>query len=98
MSDQMRVHLERDIVKNFKLLKKLINLFQEVNDSVRERDELVIELQILRGSVVVVDSVTFLKRLQDHDMGKAKAMMTMINKTQSNALEKIAFIMRMRHM
>ncbi|GKF35157.1 hypothetical protein Tco_0108357, partial [Tanacetum coccineum] len=97
MSDQMRVHLERDIVKNFKLLKKLINLFQEVNDSVRERDELVIELQILCGSVVVVDSVTFLKRLQDHDMGKAKAMMTMINKTQSNALEKIAFIMRMRH-
>nr|GFB03752.1 hypothetical protein [Tanacetum cinerariifolium] len=91
----MLVHLERDIVKNFKLLKKLKNLFQEVNDSVKESDDLVIELQMLRGSVVVVDSVAF-QKAQDHDIGKAKAMTTMINESQRKALEKIAFIMRTR--
>jgi hypothetical protein len=53
-------------------------LCQEVTARVKERKELIVELEKLRGSVIVVKSVEFLMGIQIDELEKATTMFIMV--------------------
>ena len=67
--------MERETTKDLKLAKELTKLFKEVNDNVKMRQELIIEMRMLHGFVVVVEGVVFHSSILDREMEKVIAIM-----------------------
>lgn len=92
LKDMMILLFEQDNDKDFKLVQETHTLCQELCDRVRERAEVIKQLESFSIIALARDSLKLLHELQDADLAKTRAMMKLISETQLRVLKKIAFV------
>ena len=92
LKDMMILFFEQDNDKDFKLVQETHTLYQELCDRVRERAEVIKQLESFSIIALARDSLKLLHELQDADLAKTRAMMKLISETQLRVLKKISFV------
>ncbi|GJW95741.1 hypothetical protein Tco_0175413 [Tanacetum coccineum] len=64
VADQLPVYMEREIANDVKDEKDLLKLYDELNNSLKAKEELITELEKLRA-VRAVKGLAFLREVQD---------------------------------
>ncbi|GJR48326.1 hypothetical protein Tco_1316429 [Tanacetum coccineum] len=92
----MLVLFERENELDFTLTKEMNIIVGAYADRVKQRLEIITELNKLQGSIVACESVKLLKDVNDADLSKARAFMTAISQTQIKVLMNISFVVQIR--
>ena len=85
IEDQMLMLIRRQVNDDKKLENKLRALCLEVANTLKDGEEVIEELERLRGDLVVVESVCMLQRVQKHDLEKAMRFQNMVFESHHSA-------------
>ncbi|GKC54012.1 hypothetical protein Tco_1076757, partial [Tanacetum coccineum] len=96
LSEQILLFIEREMERELRMTRILIDLCHEVTDAVRKKVEVIEEVKELGRSALDSDSMTYLRILRGEDLDKAKSIMKLINDTQEHTCEKCAFIAKVK--
>nr|GEW59437.1 hypothetical protein [Tanacetum cinerariifolium] len=82
----------REVDNDFKLENKFSGLCEEVTIAVKEKGEVIEELERSRGNLVAVEIVRVLNCVQKRDLEKATRLQIMVVKSYLGACEKLFFV------
>nr|GEX24844.1 reverse transcriptase domain-containing protein [Tanacetum cinerariifolium] len=92
IEDQMLVLMRRQVETELKFEKKFRELCEEVSNAVKEREDVVEELERLSGNHVVKESTRLLRRGQKRDFDKMTCLQIMVNESHLGVREKRTFV------
>ncbi|PWA83060.1 hypothetical protein CTI12_AA171510 [Artemisia annua] len=95
LRQMMRVMFEQDNERVFKLVQETHTMCQELCDRIKQRAEVIKELENLTIIGLARESVKLLKEMQDADLAKTRGMMKLISQTQLRVLKKISFVVQL---
>nr|GEV56635.1 zinc finger, GRF-type [Tanacetum cinerariifolium] len=91
IKDQMLVLMGRQVETELKLKEKFRELCEEVSTVVKEREDVIEELEILSGNYVSKETTSLLRRGQNHDLDKMTRLQIMVNQSHLGVREKLIF-------
>ncbi|PWA54587.1 hypothetical protein CTI12_AA434600 [Artemisia annua] len=95
LRQMMRVMFEQDNERDFTLVQETHTMCQELCDRIKQRAEVIKELENLSIIGLARESVKLLKEMQDADLAKTRGMMKLISQTQLRVLKKNSFVVQL---
>ncbi|GJV38990.1 hypothetical protein Tco_1417430 [Tanacetum coccineum] len=84
LSEQVLLYVEREMARELRMTRLLTDLCHEVTDSVKHKEDLIVEVKELGVATQGSDSMAFLRILRDEDLDKAKDIMNLLKETQKH--------------
>nr|GEU54707.1 hypothetical protein [Tanacetum cinerariifolium] len=91
----MLVLMGRQVETELKLKEKFRELCEEVSTVVKEREDVVEELEILSGNHVSKETASLLRHGQKRDLDKMTHLQIMVNQSHLGVREKLIFVSKM---
>ncbi|GKC33237.1 hypothetical protein Tco_1040531, partial [Tanacetum coccineum] len=95
IEDQLLVLIRRQVETELELEEKFRELCEEVSNVVKEREDVVQELERLSGNHVAKETARLLRRRQKRDLYKMTGLHIMVNESHLNVREKHTFVSKM---
>ncbi|GJR16844.1 hypothetical protein Tco_0965371 [Tanacetum coccineum] len=92
IEDEMLVLMRRQVENELKLKNKFRELCEEVSNVVKEREDVVEELERLSGNYVTKETARLLRRGQKRDLDKMTRFQIMVNEFHLGVREKHTFV------
>ncbi|GKE58549.1 hypothetical protein Tco_1497734 [Tanacetum coccineum] len=93
--DQLLVLIGKQVETELKLEEKFRELCEEVSNVVKEKEDVVEELERLNGNHVAKETAHLLRRGQKRDLDKIRRLQIMVNESHLGVREKHTFISKM---
>ncbi|GJX68787.1 hypothetical protein Tco_0304514 [Tanacetum coccineum] len=89
------VQMEREVVNDNQIARKLLDVVKDVNKSLKKRRGIIDELKVKKGMHAWKD-VTFYREVEHREMEMSQQLMLHINETQTRTFKKREFIETMK--
>ncbi|GJT89544.1 hypothetical protein Tco_1078389 [Tanacetum coccineum] len=89
LSEQVLLYVEREMKRELRMTRILIDLCHEVTDAVKDKAELIKEVKELGVAAQGSDNMAYLRILRDEDLAKVKDIMNLIKETQKHTRENL---------